>query len=213
MDGADASSGVPARGLTRGVSPEQAQVQDPVPPATRPPPRDADPSRQTRSDRGGHAAGHLAQPKTHPALDCADRRIEHCGDLGVGVATVVGERDYAALLGWEPVDRGQQLTSLLAPTDLPLCVLRCFEQVLDRTIVGVSELVGDALAQHVYGAVADDPQQPRPGTAPAAVEVPPTPPSREERLLDDLLRDRRPRAHLRGEGHGRADMTTVEKRE
>ena len=42
---------------------------------------------------------HLLQPEPHAALDGADRRLEHLGDLGVGEAAEVGQLDHLALLG------------------------------------------------------------------------------------------------------------------
>ncbi len=84
------------------------------------------------------------------------------------------------------------------------------EQVLGGPVVAVGKLVGDALAQNVDGAVAHYAEQPCSHAASARVEVVARAPDREECLLDDLLGDRRARAHVRGERHRNANVAAIE---
>src|SRR5258705_2330666 len=89
------------------------------------------------------AAAQLLQAEAHAALDRADRRIQHLGDLRVREAAEVRQLDHLALLGGKLVQGGPHRGRLLAPGGLDIGSLARFEAFLEALVAGSAAALHD----------------------------------------------------------------------
>src|SRR5206468_9000599 len=114
-------------------------------------------------------AAQLLQAQPHPALDGADRRLEHLGDLRMREAAEVGQLDDLALLGWERSERLAHVARLVAARGLDVRALAGLQALLDALVAGAAAVVDHRAPQRVDRAVVHDAEDPRAHRAARAV--------------------------------------------
>ena len=128
-------------------------------------------------------------PDEHPCLHGAERGAGQCGDLPLGVAAVVGERQRLPLRGRQPAQGGADLLGDQPGHHVVLHVARGDRLVQDQLLLRqrLTAALGLLTADGVDRLVVHDREQPGGDAALAALVGRRIPPDAEENFLQNVL--------------------------